>query len=101
MSLAGVPGWLQVTAMEPDVSGTDVFASSTRYNNISMLTQLDSLRSWTETTAYKNDPHLLPIQLNEKVTNLHPPALGTALDVPTQEQANYTGVRVSDGLHDV
>ena len=32
MSVAGVPGWLQVTAMEPDVSGTDIFASSTRYN---------------------------------------------------------------------
>ena len=59
-----------------------------------VLAQLDVLKYWTETTAYKNDPHLLPIQLNEKVTNLHPPALGTALDVPTQEQANYTGVKV-------
>ena len=28
--LAGVPGWLQVIAKEPDVSGTDIFASSTR-----------------------------------------------------------------------
>ena len=25
--LAGVPEWLQVTAMEPDVSGTDIFVS--------------------------------------------------------------------------
>ena len=59
-----------------------------------VLAQLDSLRSWKETTAYKKDPHLLPIQLNEKVTNLHPPALGKALDVPTQEQANFSGVKV-------
>ena len=59
-----------------------------------VLAQLDSLRSWKETTAYKNDPHVLPIQLNEKVANLHPPALGAALDIPTQEQADYTGVKV-------
>ena len=59
-----------------------------------MLAQLDVLKYLSETTAYKNDPHLLPIQLSKKATNLHPPALGTALDVPTQEQANYTGVKV-------
>ena len=62
-----------------------------------VLAQLDVLRYWTETTAYKNDPHLVPIQFNEKVANLHPPALGAAINVPTQNQADYTGVKV-EGL---
>ena len=43
-----------------------------------VLAQLDLLRCWKESTAYKNDLHLLPTQLNEKVPNLHLPAHGGA-----------------------
>ena len=43
-----------------------------------VLAELDLLRSWKETTAYKNDLHLLPIQLNELAAYLHLLALGRA-----------------------
>ena len=41
------------------------------------------LRYWKETTAYRNDVHLLPKLLDEKVPTLHLPALGGVLTVPT------------------
>merc|ERR1711971_495750 len=57
--------------------------------------QLDLLKNWKETKAYKNDVYLLPKSLDEKVASLHLPALGAELTVPTQEQADYIGVKVS------
>ena len=39
-----------------------------------------------------------PNELDDKVANLHPPALGAALNVPTQEQAHYTGVKVQGSV---
>ena len=57
--------------MEPDVSGTDVFASSTRYNNISMLVHVkehgangwrDSVQCCGSHSGYvlRDMMHLLP-----------------------------------------
>ena len=55
-----------------------------------VLAELDLLRSWKETTAYKNDLHLLPIQLNELAAYLHLLALGAVLTVFTQECSLYS-----------
>ena len=52
------------------------------------LAQHDLLRSWKETAAYKNDLHLLPKDDRWIGANLHLFALGKALDVSTQEQAD-------------
>ena len=47
--------------------------------------------------AYKNSVCLLPNELDEKVANLYFLALGTELNVPTQTQTDYTGVKVETG----
>ena len=44
--------------------------------------------------ADKNDVHLLPEELHEKVAKFHLPAFGAALIVFTQEHADYAGVNV-------
>ena len=43
------------------------------------LAQLVVLRNWKETETYKNDVHLLPTELDEKVAKMRLPALGTVL----------------------
>ena len=50
------------------------------------LAQLDVLRNWKETEAYKNDIHLLPTELDEKVAKMRLPALGTVLTVFGDEE---------------
>merc|ERR1719215_1000241 len=57
-----------------------------------VLAQLDLLKNWKETKAYKNDVYLLPKALDEKVARLHLPALGAQLTTPTKDQADYIGV---------
>ena len=47
-----------------------------------VLSQLDLLRYWKETTPCKNDVYLLPMQLDEHVATLQLPALGAVLTVP-------------------
>jgi len=59
-----------------------------------VLAQLDLLKNWKETKAYKNDVYLLPKELDEKVARLHLPALGAHLTTLTKEQADYIGVKV-------
>merc|ERR1712066_584440 len=75
-------------------TGHPSFVMSCSFTN-QTLAQLDLLRNWKEVKAYKNDVYLLPKALDEKVANLHLPALGAELTVPTQEQADYIGVKVS------
>merc|ERR1712013_480771 len=58
------------------------------------LAQLDLLKNWKETKAYKNDVYLLPKKLDEKVASLHLPALGAELTTLSKEQAEYIGVPV-------
>ena len=48
--------------------------------------QLDGLRLWSETTAYKNDVCFFLVKLDEEVARLHFPAFDTELNVLTQEQ---------------
>ena len=44
----------------------------------------DLLRHWKESTAYKNDVYLLPVQLDVQAGILHLPALGVVLTVFAQ-----------------
>merc|ERR1712076_274758 len=75
-------------------TGHPSFVMSCSFTN-QVLGQLDLLKNWKETKAYKNDVYLLPKSLDEKVAALHLPALGAVLTTPTQEQADYIGVKVT------
>merc|ERR1711945_87850 len=74
-------------------TGHPSFVMSCSFTN-QVLGQLDLLRNWKETKAYKNEVYLLPKELDEKVAKLRLPALGAELTVLTQEQADYIGVKV-------
>merc|ERR1712190_113140 len=75
-------------------TGHPSFVMSCSFTN-QVLGQLDLFRNWKETKAYKNDVYLLPKDLDEKVARLHLPALGAQMTIPTQEQADYIGVKVN------
>merc|ERR1711897_121180 len=72
-------------------TGHPSFVMSCSFTN-QVLAQLDLLKNWKETKAYKNDVYLLPKALDEKVANLHLPALGAELTKLSKEQADYIGV---------
>merc|ERR1711968_261818 len=74
-------------------TGHPSFVMSCSFTN-QTLAQLDILKNWKETKAYKNDVYLLPKHLDEKVARLHLPALGAVLTELTKEQADYIGVKV-------
>merc|ERR1712080_202015 len=74
-------------------TGHPSFVMSCSFTN-QVLAQLDILKNWKETKAYKNDVYLLPKELDEKVARLHLPALGAQLTQLTKEQADYIGVPV-------
>jgi len=76
-------------------TGHPSFVMSCSFTN-QVLGQLDLLKNWKETKAYKNDVYLLPKALDEKVASLHLPALGAELTKLTKEQADYIGVK-ADG----
>merc|ERR1712210_345516 len=74
-------------------TGHPSFVMSCSFTN-QVLAQLDLLKNWKETKAYKNQVYLLPKDLDEKVAALHLPALGAQLTQLTKEQADYIGVKV-------
>merc|ERR1712070_561714 len=74
-------------------TGHPSFVMSCSFTN-QVLAQLDILKNWKETKAYKNDVYLLPKNLGEKVARLHLPALGAQLTELSKEQADYIGVGV-------
>merc|ERR1712130_946436 len=74
-------------------TGHPSFVMSCSFTN-QVLAQLDLLKNWKETKAYKNDVYLLPKELDEKVARLHLPALGANLTKLSKEQADYIGVKV-------
>merc|ERR1712038_1814846 len=75
-------------------TGHPSFVMSCSFTN-QVLAQLDLLKNWKETKAYKNDVYLLPKELDEKVASLHLPALGAELTTLTKEQADYIGVKAA------
>merc|ERR1712073_6080 len=76
-------------------TGHPSFVMSCSFTN-QVLAQLDLLKNWKETKAYKNDVYLLPKELDEKVARLHLPALGAELTELTADQASYLGLK-ADG----
>merc|ERR1712117_54314 len=77
-------------------TGHPSFVMSCSFTN-QVLAQLDLLKNWKEQNAdkkYKNDVYLLPKELDEKVANLHLPALGAKLTKLSKAQADYIGVGV-------
>merc|ERR1712167_384024 len=74
-------------------TGHPSFVMSCSFTN-QVLAQLDLLKNWKETQAYKNDVYLLPKALDEKVAALHLPSLGAEMTILTKEQADYIGVPV-------
>merc|ERR1711941_97912 len=73
-------------------TGHPSFVMSCSFTN-QVLGQLDLLKNWKETKAYRNDVYLLPKELDEKVASLHLPALGAELTKLTKAQADYIGVK--------
>merc|ERR1712087_1014958 len=71
-------------------TGHPSFVMSCSFTN-QVLGQLDLLKA--NEKGYKNDVYLLPKELDEKVANLHLPALGAELTQLTKEQADYIGVK--------
>merc|ERR1711981_66707 len=74
-------------------TGHPSFVMSCSFTN-QVLAQLDLLKNWKETKAYKNNVYLLPKDLDEKVARLHLPALGAEMTTLTKDQADYIGVKV-------
>merc|ERR1712100_247742 len=74
-------------------TGHPSFVMSCSFTN-QVQAQLDILKNWKETKAYKNEVYLLPKDLDEKVARLHLPALGAEMTALSQEQADYIGVKV-------
>merc|ERR1712072_537722 len=74
-------------------TGHPSFVMSCSFTN-QALAQLDLLKNWKETKAYKNNVYLLPKDLDEKVARLHLPALGAEMTTLTKDQADYIGVKV-------
>merc|ERR1712127_563650 len=75
-------------------TGRPSFVMSCSFTN-QVLGQLDLLRNTKEKGGYKNDVYLLPKALDEKVANLHLPALGAQLTMLSKAQADYIGVKVN------
>merc|ERR1711976_362629 len=73
--------------------GHPSFVMSCSFTN-QVLAQLDILKNWKETKAYKNEVYLLPKELDEKVARLHLPSLGAQMTALSKEQADYIGVKV-------
>merc|ERR1712178_336198 len=73
-------------------TGHPSFVMSCSFTN-QTLAQIDLLKNWKETKAYKNQVYLLPKELDEKVARLHLPALGAQLTTLSKEQADYIGVK--------
>merc|ERR1711884_621400 len=75
-------------------TGHPSFVMSCSFTN-QVLAQLDLLKNWKETKAYKNDVYFLPKELDEKVARLHLPALGAQLTTLSKAQSDYLGMSVN------
>merc|ERR1712113_768709 len=74
-------------------TGHPSFVMSCSFTN-QVLAQIDILKNWMETKAYKNDVYLPPKELDEKVARLHLSSLGAELTTLSKDQADYIGVKV-------
>ncbi len=70
--------------------GHPSFVMSSSFTN-QVLAQIEL---WTHPERYENKVYMLPKHLDEKVARLHLSKLGVELDVLSEEQASYIGVKV-------
>ena len=71
-------------------TGHPSFVMSASFTN-QVLAQLEL---WENTSQYENDVYVLPKHLDEKVARLHLSKIGVELDVLSENQADYIGVKV-------
>jgi adenosylhomocysteinase len=55
---------------------------------------LAQLELWLHSDKYENNVYVLPKHLDEKVARLHLAKIGVELEVLSNEQADYIGVKV-------
>lgn len=72
-------------------TGHPSFVMSNSFTNQTLA----QLELWTNSSKYEKKVYTLPKILDEKVANLHLTKIGAELDVLSQEQADYIGVKVS------
>ena len=71
-------------------TGHPSFVMSASFTN-QVLAQLEL---WENTSQYENDVYVLPKRLDEKVARLHLSKIGVELEVLSENQADYIGVKV-------
>ncbi len=71
-------------------TGHPSFVMSNSFTN-QVLAQIEL---WKNHAQYENDVYMLPKHLDEKVAALHLAKIGVELDVLSEDQANYIGVKV-------
>ena len=71
-------------------TGHPSFVMSNSFTNQTLA----QLELWNNTDAYENKVYTLPKHLDEKVARLHLEKIGVVLEVLSQEQADYIGVKV-------
>merc|ERR1712122_376927 len=90
--LEGFPG-IKVENIKPQVDRF-VFPDGHGVIVLAAGRLLNLLRNTKENGGYKNEVYLLPKALDEKVANLHLPALGAKLTKLSRAQADYIGVKL-------
>ena len=71
-------------------TGHPSFVMSNSFTNQTLA----QLELWNHSDKYDNEVYMLPKHLDEKVAALHLEKIGVELDVLTQDQADYIGVKV-------
>jgi adenosylhomocysteinase len=70
-------------------TGHPSFVMSNSFTNQTLA----QLELWNNNDAYKNEVYTLPKYLDEKVARLHLEKIGVVLDVLSEDQASYIGVK--------
>ena len=71
-------------------TGHPSFVMSNSFTNQTLA----QIELWKNSENYDNDVYMLPKHLDEKVAQLHLAKIGVELEVLSQEQADYIGVKV-------
>jgi len=71
-------------------TGHPSFVMSNSFTNQTLA----QIELWTNTDKYENEVYTLPKHLDEKVAKLHLEKIGVDLEILSQEQADYIGVKV-------
>lgn len=71
-------------------TGHPSFVMSNSFTNQTLA----QLELWNNSGSYQNEVYMLPKHLDEKVARLHLEKIGVQLEVLSQDQADYIGVKV-------